>query len=106
MYLTLLMKILIFFNNSFLLRLSARQNFNSFANLSTLLVINRSNSIDEENNQSVLKKNVKRKIILEVFRQKIVAHKLEFKVNFRKQDRKIKTKFTDKVKRRRFKSED
>ena len=54
----------------------------------------------------MLKNNViKRKVILKVFRQKIVAHKTKFKMSFRKQDKKLKTKFIDKVKRRRFKFE-
>ena len=53
------------------------------------------------------KRNViKRKIILKMLRQKIVAHKTKFKINFRKRNKKFKIKFIDKVKRRRFKSED
>ena len=39
-----------FFNNSFLLRLSARYNFNNFANLLTLLTFDQLYSIDKENN--------------------------------------------------------
>ena len=106
MYLTLLMKILIFFNDSFFSRLSIRQNFNNFASLSTLFIFNQLNSIDEESDQLLSKRNVKRKIILKIFRQKIVAHKSEFKVNFRKRDKRSKTKSTDKIKRRRFNFKD
>ena len=71
-----------------------------------MLAFDRLNSIDEKSDQSVSKRNVNDKIILKVSREKIVAHKSKFKVSFRKRNRKSKTKVTDKVKRRRFKSED
>ena len=50
MYLTLLIKDLIFFNDLFFSRLSIRQNSNNFASLSTLLAFNRLNSINEKSN--------------------------------------------------------
>ena len=93
------------FNDSFLSRLFARQDFNNSASLSTLFTFDWLNSIDEESDQSMSKKNAKHKIVLKVSRQKIVAHKSKFKINFRKRDKRSKTKFIDKVKRRRFKSE-
>ena len=37
-----------FFNDSFLSRLSACQNFNNFTSLSTLFAFDQSNSIDEK----------------------------------------------------------
>ena len=95
-----------FFNDSSLSRLSTRENFENFVHSSTALAFDESNRIVEESDESVSRKNViKRKIILKMFRQKIVAHRTKFKINFRKRNKKFKTNFTDKVKRRRFKSE-
>ena len=48
---------------------------------------------------------IKRKVILKMSQQKIVAHKTKSKMNFRKRNKKFKTKFTDKIKKRRFKLE-
>ena len=96
-----------FFNDSSFSRLSACENFENFVNSSTALVFDELNRIVEKSDESMSRKNVnKRKIILKMFRQKIVAYKTEFKMNFRKRDKKIKTKSTNKVKRRRFKFED
>ena len=39
---------------------------------------------------------------MKVFRQKFVAYKSIFKINFRKQDRRSKMKFTNKFKERKF----
>ena len=94
-------------NDSSLSRLSARENFEDSVNSSTAFVFNESNRIVKESDESMLKKNViRRKVILKVSRQKIVAHKTESKMSFQKRDKKFKTKSINKVKRRRFKSED
>ena len=66
MYLTLLIKVLNFFNDLSFSRLLAYQNFNSSTNLLILLAFDQLNSIDEESDQSVLKKSAKRKVILKV----------------------------------------
>ena len=74
-----------FFNDSSLSRLSICENFENFVNSSTAFVFDESNQIVEENDKSMSRKNViKRKVILKMFRQKTVAHKTEFKMNFRK----------------------
>ena len=74
-----------FFNDSSFSRLSTRENLEDFVHSSTALVFDESNQIIEENNESMSKKNViKRKVILKVLRQKIVAHKTKSKVNFQK----------------------
>ena len=71
------------FNNLSLSRLSIRENFKSFVHSSTAFVFNESNRIVKENDESISRKNIiKRKIILKMFRQKTVAHKTKFKINF------------------------
>ena len=96
-----------FFNDSSFSRLSIRENFEDFVNSSIALAFDESNRIVKKSDESMSRENViKRKVILKVSRQKIVAHKTKFKMNFRKRNKKFKTKSTDKIKRRRFKSED
>ena len=93
-------------NDSSFSRLSTRENFENFVHSSTASVFDELNQIVEENDESVSRGNViKRKVILKMFRQKTVAHKTESKVNFRKRDKKFKTNFINRVKRRRFKFE-
>ena len=95
------------FNDSPLPRLSIRENFENSVHSSTALAFDESNRIVKESDESISKRNViKRKVTLKVLRQKIVAHKTKSKINFRKRNKKSKTNSTDKVKRRRFKSED
>ena len=72
-----------FFNDSSFSRLSIRKNFKNFVNSSITFAFDESNRIVEENDESMLKKNViRRKVILKMLWQKIVAHKTEFKMNF------------------------
>ena len=95
------------FNDSSLSRLLIRKNFEDFVHSSITFVFDESNRIVEESNELMSRKNViKRKVILKMFRQKIVAHRTKFKINFRKRNKKFKTNFIDKIKRRRFKFED
>ena len=96
-----------FFNDPSLPRLSTRENLEDSVHSSTAPAFNESNRIIEKNDESMSRENViKRKIVLKMLRQKTVAHKTESKVNFRKRNKKSKTNFTDKIKRRKFKSED
>ena len=95
------------FNDLLISRLSIRENFEDFIHSSTALVFDELNQIVKESNELMLRKNViKRKVILKMFRQKTVAHKTKSKINFRKRNKKFKTNFTDKVKRKKFKFED
>ena len=96
-----------FFNDSSFSRLLIRENFENFVHSSIAFAFDELNWIVKKSDESVLRRNViRRKIILKMFRQKTVAHRTRFKVNFWKRDKKFKTNFTDRVKRRRFKSED
>ena len=73
------------FNDSSLSRLSTRKNFENSVHSSITLVFDESNRIVEESDESVSRKNIiKRKIILKVSRQKIVAHRTKSKISFRK----------------------
>ena len=93
-----------FINLSFS-HLSTRKNFENFVHSSTAFAFDELNQNVEKNDESVSRKNIiKRKIILKMFRQKIVAHKTKSKINFRKRNKKFKTNSIDKVKRRKFKS--
>ena len=56
-----------FFNDSSFSRLSIRKNFKNFVNSSITFAFDESNRIVEENDESMLKKNViRRKVILKM----------------------------------------